>query len=368
MPRARRVVIAPDSFKGSIGAVAAAAALADGWRSRRPGDDVRCCPLADGGEGTVEVLARTVDGARLAPTRRVRGPGRRSVWATFLELPDRTAVVELAGVAGLQLARGGDPMRATTHGVGELMAAAMHRGARRLVLTVGGSATTDGGTGAAIALGAVLRDGRGAVLAARGALPAVVRVDLDGLTPAPPGGLTVLTDVTNPLCGPTGAAAVYGPQKGLSPRGIARLDTALQRWAGLLGVDPEQPGLGAAGGTPAPFVAVWGARLASGLGYVATACGFDDLVADADLVITGEGRFDATSLHGKVCGEVTRRAAAADVPVAVVAGSVTRQARVDAGRSRFVSLTDLAGAAETARRRPGVYLRAAAAALAGETP
>lgn len=361
----RRVVLAPDSFKGSIGAAAAARALAAGWRSRSPADDLRHLPLADGGEGTCAVLLHTVPGARRSPAVHVRGPAWQRVEAGFVELPDGTAVVELACAAGLHLGRTA-PERATTHGVGMLVAVALRRGATRLVLAVGGSATTDGGSGAAQALGVVLRDGAGRVLSPRGALADLRSVDLAGMPPAPPGGMTILTDVTNPLCGPQGAAAVYGPQKGLGPAQIRTLDAALHRWAELLGVDPATPGLGAAGGTPAPFVAAWGARIASGLDHVAHTTGLDDEIAGADLVITGEGRFDATSLSGKVCGEVARRAAAHGVPLAVVAGSVDEDAGGLLPAAQLVALADLAGSVNAAYRSPSTYLRMAGATLAGQ--
>ena len=229
-----RVVIAPDSFKGSVGAAAAAAALARGWRSARPADELTCVPLADGGEGTLAVLAAADPAARWREAR-VSGPGAQPVTARWLELGDRTHVIELASAAGLPQLAAPDPMGAHTTGVGELIAAALDAGARRITVGLGGSASTDGGAGALRALGARFRDAAGADLApGGGALAGLAAADLSGLRPPPPGGAACLTDVRAPLLGPAGAAAVFGPQKGASPAQVAALESGLARLAGVL--------------------------------------------------------------------------------------------------------------------------------------
>jgi glycerate 2-kinase len=344
-----RVLIAPDSFKGSLGATAAAAALAEGWVRVRPGDQVTRLPLADGGEGTLDVLAATVPGARWHRGR-VTGPGGAPVIARWLELPPefsgggsavpvregrgavarsrglpslgaKTAVVELARASGLPLLARPDPMGAQTIGLGELLSRALGAGVGRILVGLGGSASTDGGTGALAALGARFLDAAGNPLSSGGgALVDLAAVDLSGLRRAPGGGVTCLTDVTAPLLGPRGAAAVFGPQKGADRAQIARLEAGLARLAEVLGGDPGAAGAGAAGGTGYGLAVAWGASLTPGAAELGRLAGLDRALADADLVITGEGRFDETSLTGKTCGTVIAAAAVAGVPVAVVAG------------------------------------------------
>jgi glycerate kinase len=332
MGGAMRVLIAPDSFKGTLGAAAAAAALAEGWLSVRPGDQVTRLPLADGGEGTLDVLAATVSGARWHRAK-VTGPGGARVIASWLELPGGgdgapaqvgTAVVELARASGLPLLARPDPMGAQTTGLGEVLSRALDAGADRILVGLGGSASTDGGTGALGALGVRFLDAAGDQLPpGGGALADLARVDLSGLRAAPAGGVTCLTDVTAPLLGPGGAAAVFGPQKGADGPQIARLEAGLARLAGVLGGDPAAAGAGAAGGTGYGLAAAWGAVLTPGAAELSRLAGLDRALAGADLVITGEGRFDETSLTGKTCGTVIAAAAAAGVPVALVAGQVS---------------------------------------------
>ncbi|WP_091541461.1 glycerate kinase [Modestobacter sp. DSM 44400] len=364
-----RVVIAPDSFKGTLDAAAAADALAAGWRSRRPDDELLTLPLADGGEGTLDALGHDLpDGCwRTTP---VSGPDGRPVQAVWLLLPDGTAVVEMARAAGLPLMNEPDPLHATTRGLGELLAAAVADPAvQRVMLTLGGSATTDGGTGALAALGARFLDAAGAELpAGGGALARLACVDLAGLTPPPAGGVQCLVDVTAPLLGRLGAAGQFGPQKGASPDQVAELDAALARLAGLLDGDPEAPGAGAAGGTAFGFAACWGAEFVSGADAVAAAAGLDDALADADLVLTGEGQFDSQSLRGKVVGALVARAGAAGVPVTVVAGRVVVEE--DLPVARAVSLTELAGSPAEAMAEPARWLAEAGTLLAegADTP
>ena len=259
-----RVLVAPDSFKGSIAAAAAAAALAEGWRGARPGDELVCLPLADGGEGTLQVLAAADPAAHwhLVP---VTGPDGGLVPSRWLEGHDGTGYVELAQASGLPLMAALDPLGAQTAGAGELAAHALGAGARRIVIALGGSASTDGGTGALSALGARFLDAAGQQLApGGGALRGLASADLTGLRPPPPGGVACLTDVRAPLLGPRGAAAVFGPQKGADAAQVAILEAGLARLALVLGGDPDAPGAGAAGGTGYGFAAAWGADITPG--------------------------------------------------------------------------------------------------------
>ncbi|MFD1150569.1 glycerate kinase, partial [Saccharothrix hoggarensis] len=223
-----RVLIAPDSFKGTIGAAEAAERLADGWRAVRPDDDVRRLGLADGGEAAAAVLAPTDPGA-VTLSARVPDPVGRVRDARWVLLGDGTAVVELAEASGLPLLEEPDPLGAHTAGFGALVRAALaHPGTRRIAATLGGSATTDGGSGALVALGAVFRDDAGVPLPlGGGALTALAEADLTGLAAPPPGGVVCLTDVDTPLLGPTGAAHRFGPQKGADPAAVAVLDAGL---------------------------------------------------------------------------------------------------------------------------------------------
>ncbi|MCZ2837758.1 glycerate kinase [Modestobacter sp. VKM Ac-2985] len=360
-----RVVIAPDSFKGTLGAAAAAEALAEGWRRVRPEDELLTVPLADGGEGTLEALGHDLPAGcwRSAP---VTGPDGRAVDAAWLLLPDGTAVVEMARAAGLPLLERPDPLGATTRGLGQLLAAvAADPAVHRVMLTLGGSATTDGGTGALAALGARFLDADGAELPpGGGALSRLARVDLTGLTPPPAGGVRCLVDVTAPLLGPLGAAGQFGPQKGADPGQVTELDAGLARLADLLGGDREAPGAGAAGGTAYGFAVCWGAEFVSGAQAVAAAAGLDEALRGAALVVTGEGQFDAQSLRGKVVGDLVDRAAGAEVPVAVVAGRVVAAERLPV--SRALSLTELAGSVAGAMAEPAHWLATAGEHLARE--
>ncbi|MDT3443957.1 glycerate kinase [Pseudofrankia sp. BMG5.37] len=373
MDRRLKVVIAPDSFKGSLAADRVAAALADGWLSARPGDEVVRLPIADGGEGTLDVFAAAVPGARRRPVK-VTGPDgapdSRLVDAEWLSLPGGTAVVELARGSGLPLlgARR-DPLGAHTVGLGQLLAAALDDPAtRQIIVTLGGSASTDGGTGALAALGARFLDDASAPLPpGGGALSRLAAVDARGLRLAPPGGVLCLTDVDAPLCGPHGAAAVFGPQKGATPDDIRLLDGGLRRLATLLGGEPDAPGAGAAGGTGYGLAASWGARLVPGAATVAEHAGLPAALADADLVITGEGRFDATSMSGKVVGGVLRLAAArvgeaGPVPVLLVAGQLG--APPPPGIDAALAIATLARGVAAATAEPERWLAAAAAQLA----
>lgn len=365
------VVIAPDSFKGTIAAAAAAEALAEGWRRVRPSDDVRLMPMADGGEGTVDAFAAAVPGARRMPIT-VTGPEGVPVEASWVLLPPTgdapsgTGVVELANTSGIELL--GNPPRlrafdAHTRGFGEAIAAALAQGVSRLVLGIGSSSSTDGGAGMLTALGARFMDASGSPIApgARG-LATVSSADLSRLAPLPPHGVTVLSDVTNPLLGPRGAAAVFGPQKGAAPDEVAVLDAGLARFAALLDADPDAAGAGAAGGTGFGLLA-WGARLVPGSVAVAELVGLDEAVGSATVVVTGEGSYDGQSAAGKVPAHVGAVAATAGVPVMLVAGRIAADAEVS-GFAATASLTALAGSSDAAMAAPAHWLAEAGAALA----
>jgi glycerate kinase len=343
------VVLAPDSFKGSATAPEVARALADGWRQEHPDDELIELPLADGGEGTLDVLAAAHPTAAWRPLR-VGGPDGRPVDAGWLRLPDGTAVVELARAAGLPQLSTLDPLGATTHGVGELLRSAAAE-ATRIVVALGGSATTDGGTGALVALGARLLDARGRPLAPGGGALAQLST-VEPVTVAPPeGGVTCLVDVTAPLLGPLGAAAQFGPQKGATPADVDVLERGLARLAAVLGGDPDQPGAGAAGGTAYGLVTAWSAVLAPGAATVAETAGLPKALATADLVVTGEGRFDEQSGRGKLVGHVIDAARAAGVRAAVVAGAVTTPPPPGVSSVELVALAGSADAALADARR-----------------
>lgn len=352
-----RVVIATDSFKGTIAAAEAGTAIAAGWHSVRAHDDLRVLPMADGGEGTLDAIAGAAPGVRRVVVR-VSGPDSRPVDTAVLRLPDGTAVVELASTSGLGLLDSLRPTTAHTRGFGQAIRAALDAGATGLLLALGGSASTDGGVGMLRELGARFLDAAGAPIGDGGrALDTLREVDLAALSPPPPGGVRVLTDVTNPLLGPRGAAAVYGPQKGASSLDVAALDAGLARLAALLPADPAIPGAGAAGGTGYGLLA-WGARLVPGAHEVATVLGLHEACAGADLVITGEGRYDDQTAQGKVVAQV--RTVAGAVPVALIAGSIEADV---GGFVASVSLTDLVGR-RAAVTDPSAALASAGAALA----
>jgi glycerate 2-kinase len=358
-----RVVVAPDSFKGSLGAREAAAALAEGWREARPADDLVCLPLADGGEGTLQVLAATDAAVRWHPVQ-VTGPDGRAVASCWLELRDATACIELALASGLPLMAALDPLGAQTTGTGELIADALGAGARRIVIALGGSASTDGGTGALTALGARFLDAAHRQLPpGGGALRDLASADLAGLRPPPPGGATCLTDVRAPLLGPGGAAAVFGPQKGAGADQTAILEAGLARLALVLGGDPGAHGAGAAGGAGYGFAAAWGAGVMPGAAELCRVAGLDEQLVRADLVLTGEGRYDATSADGKITGTVLAAAARAGVPAGLAAGVIAAEPPRDV---TAVALERLAGGTAAAMSRPGRWLRAAGRVLAAD--
>ncbi len=339
-----RIVFAPDSYKGTIGSVDAAQALRDGWASVRDGDDLVLMPQADGGEGTLDVLAACTPGSQWSVAEGVHGPDGRPVDARWLTLADGRAMIELAEPSGIALMQELDAFGATTRGLGEVIAEAQ---ADRLSIALGGSASTDGGLGVLRALGLRVVDASGAdVPEGATGLMAAASVDASRLMPAP-ADVELLTDTSAVLCGPDGAAHVFGPQKGASPDAIEVLDEALSKWATLLAAaglvaDRDMPGVGAAGATAFGLCA-WGAHIAPGAQRVSELTGLADAASTADLVVTGEGKFDRTSLAGKLVGHVVNLCAESGVPVAVVAGQVAHETGV-----RTLSLSEIAGSSHAA--------------------
>jgi glycerate kinase len=361
-------VAAPNPFKGSLGAPAAARAIALGVRDAFPGALVLEVPVADGGEGTVEALVVARGGELVEET--VRGPLGDPVQACFgLIDSGATAVVELAASSGLPLvpADRRDPRLTTTYGFGEVLEAARRRGVRRIIAGIGGSATNDAGAGMAQALGFRLLDREGRELPPGGAaLASLDRVDASGVDPAwRDVEVQVAVDVTNPLTGPEGASAVYGPQKGATPAIVEELDAALSRFAAVAGsAVADLPGAGAAGGVGAGLVHFLGAKLTRGAPLVVEASGLDRALAGARAVFTGEGRVDAQTAYGKGPVEVARRARSAGVETVLIAGDrgTGWEAVLAEGVSFVVTLSDVAGGLSTAQSeaRAAELLRAAA--------
>ena len=324
----KRCVVISDSFKGTLSSSQICALARQAARRVSPELSLLALPVADGGEGTVDCFLEAC-GGRWCRTE-VFGPFGERVQAAYGLLPDGTAVVECAAAAGLPLAEGRlDVMRATTYGVGQLIRDALSKGAKRLVLGLGGSCTNDGGCGCAAVLGVRFTDRTGAeFIPAGGTLEKIDRVDVSRLLPRlreiP---LTVMCDIDNPLYGPDGAACVFAPQKGADARQVQALDRGLRHLAQTiercLGVDVScLPGAGAAGGFGAGCVALLGGKLQSGIETVLDTVDFDGRIRGCDLVITGEGRLDSQSLGGKVVSGVARRCHRAGVPVVAVVGAV----------------------------------------------
>jgi glycerate 2-kinase len=374
-PRGVTVLVAPDSFKGSVSATDAAAAIGKGVQDVLPDVQVILHPVSDGGEGLVDILVPALEASSVLTD--VSGPLPGSVvrarWG--LSSDRSTAVMEMAQAAGLGLIPEDrrDPNVTTTYGVGELIRTALDCGARSILLGIGGSATNDGGAGMAQALGARFLDRAGRELAAGGAaLQNLDTIDLSGLDPRLRAtNITVACDVRNPLTGPTGASAVYGPQKGATPADVAVLDCALAHYRdkilNVCGVDVQAiPGSGAAGGLGAALVAFCGARLQSGIDVVLESTGFDHVLAGADLVITGEGRMDEQTLYGKALAGILEHAGKQRVPVAAIVGSLGAPREMLIGPKAFcaieVLVSDTVTTADAIRKAPE-HLRRAASCL-----
>lgn len=368
-----RILVAPDKFKGTLSADEAARAISAGWLQARPDDRVDLLPMADGGEGTMATLVSALGGER--KRARVTGPLGDPVDAEYglVSTSEGLAgVVEMASASGLGLlpeARR-DPRRTTTKGTGELILAALRHRPVRMIVCIGGSATNDGGAGMAQALGARLLDGKGVQIRNGGeALIELARIDASSLDPlARAARFSVACDVNNPLVGPAGASAVYGPQKGAAPEDVVLLDRALGHYAAVirsdLGIDVrDTPGAGAAGGLGAGLVAFLGARLRPGIDVVMEAVGFESRLLAAGAVLTGEGSFDEQSLRGKTAMGVASAAVEAGVPVAVLCG----RSEVEPEGVVVASLAARFGL-ERAMSDTAASLRALTADLAGHWP
>ena len=325
-----KIVIAPQEFKGSLTAIEIARAIEVGVLRAMPDSATVLAPVADGGDGTLQALVDSSGGRIESAT--VTGPLGEDVEAEWGALGDgKSAVIEMARSSGLALvdldAR--DPRRATTRGVGELIAAALNADQSNFIIGIGGSATNDGGAGMMQALGASLLDSAGRELGPGGAaLAKLDRIDVSGLDERVRSAKVVVAcDVNNPLCGPTGASAVFGPQKGATPEVVAELDAALSHFADImerdLGVDVrERAGAGAAGGLGAGLMALLDAELRAGVDIVLDAVGLEDQLDGADLVITGEGQIDASTIFNKAPVGVARLASQRGIPVIALSGSL----------------------------------------------
>ncbi|WP_345417758.1 glycerate kinase [Pseudonocardia xishanensis] len=383
-----RVVVAPDSFGGTLSATAAAEAIAEGWRRAVPAAEVSLLPLADGGTGFVDVLHAGLGGTLHEP--QVTGPFGEPVTAPWLQVGE-TAYIESAAACGLHHVPRAQrtPETAgsvTTHGVGELLRLAREAGCTEAVVGLGGSATTDGGAGMLAALGMGPVDAEGRPLAPGGlALARAARLDDESASRAVgsdsragvarSGGrvglrLVAASDVDNPLLGPHGAAAVFGPQKGADPQTVAALDAALSHWADVLAVATgrdvrDEPAAGAAGGLGGALVAL-GARLESGAGLVRSLLGLDAALdaaaAEGGVAVTGEGSFDWQSLRGKLITAVASAAAERGVPCVVLAGQVAvgRREAAAAGVDAAYSVSEHAGGVEASMADPAGTLAALA--------
>ncbi|GHO84470.1 glycerate kinase [Dictyobacter formicarum] len=324
------ILIAPQSLKGSLTAAETGAAIAQGVQAVFPEAKLTIIPIADGGEGTVQALIDATHGQ--IHTQTVTGPLEEPVEAFYGVTGDgQTAVIEMAASSGLPLVapEQRNPLIATTHGVGELIRAALDQGSRHFILGIGGSATNDGGAGMAQALGVAFLDAEGKSLPPGGsALARLAQIDTSKLDPRiKECSFDVACDVTNPLCGPTGASAIYGPQKGATPDMVADLDAALAHYAHIIQHDLKKdvantPGAGAAGGLGAGMLAFLNATLRPGAQIMLEALRVDEYMKDADLVITAEGQLDEQTAYGKSVGAIARLAKAHQLPVLALAGGL----------------------------------------------
>ncbi|MFC4902028.1 glycerate kinase [Kocuria sp. CNJ-770] len=369
-----RVVVAPDKFKGTLTAPEAAEALAAGVRRHWPGARISTVPLADGGEGTVDAAVAAGAQLRRTPVRGALGSRVRARWALrTAEDGSTTAVVESAEAAGLDQVRPSPATARAAHsyGCGQLIRAALDAGASDVVVALGGSAMTDGGSGALRALGLEVLDDGGAPVPLGGAgLLRAARLNTSGLDPRLRSvRLRLAVDVRNPLYGSAGAAHVFAGQKGADAGARAELDAALRRWAALLAGTPgtrpfRVPGAGAAGGFPSGFLALTPAVLEGGFELVAALVGLEERLRGADLLLVGEGSLDEQSLQGKAPLAAAALAAARGIPVVAVAGRLSLSARQlrEAGVGAAASLVDVAPSEDAARARASHYAGPAVAA------
>ncbi|MEF1290511.1 glycerate kinase [Vibrio sp. M260118] len=373
-----KVVIAPDSYKESLTAMEVATAIENGFKQIMPDAQYVKLPMADGGEGTVQSLVDATGGDIESVT--VTGPLGQSVDGFYGLLGDgSTAVIEMAAASGLHLVEPSqrNPMLTTSYGTGELVKAALDKGAQHIIIGIGGSATNDGGVGMAQALGAKLLDKHGKDLAfGGGVLADLATIDLSGLDPRLSDvQLEVACDVDNPLCGLKGASHIFGPQKGATPEMVEQLDSNLAHYAEVIRQTTgkhviNQAGAGAAGGLGAALLGLFDASLRSGISIVMDAVNLSEVVKDADLVVTGEGRIDSQTIHGKTPIGVARVAKQYELPVIGIAGSIAKDCAVvhehgiDAVYSVVLGATDLPTALKEAVFNVEMTSRNVAAALA----
>jgi glycerate kinase len=384
----KKVILIPDSFKGTMSSAEVCAIMAEGIHRFFPAAATVSIPVADGGEGSVDAFLEAVGGTKIAAT--VTGPFFKKTSAFYGILGSgaetrtgkngctgKTAVIELAAAAGLPLAQETgipDPEKTTTFGVGELLLAALDAGCTKIIVVLGGRATNDGGCGLAAALGVTFTDYAGnPFIPTGGTLKDIVKVDISAVDPRLKAvELVTMCDIDNPLCGPSGAAAIFGSQKGAGPDMAARLDAGLAHLAKVvkndLGADfAEMPGAGAAGGAGFAMKAFFGSRIQMGIETVLDAVGFDALLDGADMVFSGEGKIDSQSLRGKVIAGIAKRTKKAGVPLIAVVGdsgggideiyslgvtaifSINRVA-VDFAQAKLRSKSDLAAAIENIMR------------------
>ena len=364
-----KIVIAPQGFKAGLSGLEAAEAIARGVLAAVPDAETVLAPVADGGDGTLNALVDATGGQVF--TSVVTGPLGQALEARWGVMGDgATAVIEMALASGLALVpqRRRNPRVTTTAGTGEILKEALDRGYTRIIVGLGGSATNDGGAGMASALGARFLDAsRSPLPSGGGALARLDRIETAGLHPAlEDATIIAATDVTNPLCGPDGASAVFGPQKGANPDMVRELDAALFNYARVVARDlgrdvSEQPGAGAAGGLGAGLMAFTGATLQSGIDMVCEVLGFDEALQGADLVITGEGRADHSTIFNKAPVGVARHAQAHGVPTVLLAGSLGpgHEELYDHGLAAVVCIADRPMSFEVSLSRSAELLEAA---------
>ncbi|MEI6216200.1 MAG: glycerate kinase [Actinomycetes bacterium] len=341
-----RIVIAPDSFKGSATNSEVAQWLAEGWLEVRPNDQLILIPMADGGEGTLEAIAAARDDVEKS-TLSVIGADGRTNRAHWLLLDEGSAIVELASASGITMMAKLEPLTAHTYGLGQVLnEVRRHPDVERIYVALGGSGSTDGGSGALRALGFSFLDSMGDEIPLGGAgLNDLAEIDSSNFLHPPKGGVICLVDVSNPMLGEMGAAAVFGPQKGATEADIAVLESGLRKFSQICKVT-DSAGSGSAGGTSYGLRAGWGAKYVSGSAAVGKIVGVAEAIAEADLVITGEGRLDSQSWSGKVVGYIRQVATSLERPVAYCVGSKAIDFPEDAEMG--ITLVDLAGSGEAA--------------------
>lgn len=355
----KKAVLIPDSFKGTMSSSEIIAIMKERIEAYNPGCDIVSIPVADGGEGSVDAFLTALGGEKIKV--RTKGPWGEDLDSFYGMLPDKTAVIEMAASAGLpQVGDRKDPSKTTTYGVGELILAAAKNGAKRLVIGLGGSATNDAGCGAAAACGVSFLDKEGnSFIPVGGTLDKIDKIDISTMDESVRSlPITAMCDIDNPFYGPTGAAAIFGPQKGADEKMVELLDGKMKHLASIIEsqlgiVLQEIPGSGAAGGMGGGMKAFFGARMQMGIDAVLEITGFEDLAAGADMIFTGEGKIDSQSLRGKVVIGVARKARKMGIPVIAVVGDIGDDidAAYDEGVTGIFSINRVAVPYKEARLR-----------------